>query len=173
MLGSASAPIRVEVFSDFECPACRAFHEQVLPMLVRDYVLPGKISFVSREFPLPIAEHKYSHEAANYATAAARLGKYQEVSDALFRSQMAWSMNGKWLETIKSVLSPVEQKRVDTLAKDSPVMLEVQRDVDDAHQLRITSTPTLVIWHGTKNYVFPGPSPSNYNLLRSLLDGIK
>jgi len=45
---------------------------------------------VSREFPLRM--HQYSREAANYATAAARLGKYQQVADALFLNQLVWEL---------------------------------------------------------------------------------
>jgi len=50
-LGSPSAPIRIEVFSDFECPACKGLHEQILPLVMKDYVIPGKVFLVSREFP--------------------------------------------------------------------------------------------------------------------------
>src|SRR5271157_2693353 len=86
-MGSPSAPIRIEVFSDFECPACKGLHEQILPLVFKDYVIPGKVCLVSREFPLPM--HPYSREAANYATAAARLGKYEQVANALFLNQAA------------------------------------------------------------------------------------
>ncbi len=173
MLGSADAPIRVEVFSDFECPACRAFHEQVIPLLMREYVLSGKISILFRAYPLPIPDHRYSRQAAIYSTAAARVGKYLEVSDALFRNQMTWAMNGKWWDTIASVLTPAEQKKVQELAKEPSVAAEVQRDVDLGQQMRINSTPTLVIWYRGKDYIFPGPSLGNYNLLRSLLNGLR
>ncbi len=54
-------------------------------MIVRDYVIPGKVVVISHEYPLNIADHKYSREAADYATAAARLDIYQPVADALFQ----------------------------------------------------------------------------------------
>src|SRR6516165_4902238 len=77
ILGSPSAPIVIEVYSDFGCPACRTFHDQMLPMIVKDYVYSGKVAVVNHEFPLNIPAHKHSREAANYATAAARLELYQ------------------------------------------------------------------------------------------------
>ena len=49
--GNPSAPIRLEIFSDFQCPSCKALHDQVLPQLIRDYVIPGKVFIVAREFP--------------------------------------------------------------------------------------------------------------------------
>ena len=29
-LGNAAAPVRIELYSDFECPMCKLFHESVL-----------------------------------------------------------------------------------------------------------------------------------------------
>ena len=34
-MGSPNAPIRIEVFSDFECPACKGLHEQILPLVIQ------------------------------------------------------------------------------------------------------------------------------------------
>jgi protein-disulfide isomerase len=167
-LGSPSAPIRIEVFSDFECPACKALHEQILPLVFKDYVIPGKVYVVSREYPL--AMHQFSREAANYATAAARLGKYQDVADALFKNQLVWEVNGKVWDTVAGVLTPAEAKKVQLLAKDPSVLSEVQRDVDAGKAAGINQTPTMIVTRGTNR--FPVTGAVNYNLLRSLLDGL-
>ena len=167
-LGSPNAPIRIEVFSDFECPACKGLHEQVLPLLMKDYIIPGKVFLVSREFPLRM--HQYSREAASYATAAARLGKYQQVADALFLAQVAWGASGKVWDTVAKVLTPVEANKVQLLAKDPAVLSEVQRDVDAGIAAGINQTPTMIVTHGTNR--FPVTGAVNYNLLRSMLDGL-
>ena len=167
-MGSPNAPVRIEVFSDFECPACKGLHEQILPLVFKDYVIPGKVYLVSREFPLPM--HQYSREAASYATAAARLGKYQQVADALFLNQVAWAANGKVWDTVANVLTPVEAKKVQLLAKDPSVMSEVERDVEAGRAVSINQTPTMIITRGAKSYPLAGTV--NYNLLRSLLDGL-
>jgi protein-disulfide isomerase len=172
VLGDPGAPVQIEVYSDFECPACKNFHENLLPMIVRDYVAPGKVCVIAREFPLNIPAHRFSREAANFATAAARVGKYQQVADTLFRNQASWSENGKIWETIAPVLAPAEQKRVQALAKDPGVTAEVQRDYDSALARRVNQTPTLMIRRGKREYTFAGPGPENYLLLRSLIDGL-
>ena len=169
ILGAPNAPIRIDVFSDFACPACKNFHEQTLPLIIQEYVTAGKAYVVNREFPLNIPEHKYSREAANYAAAAARLGIYQPVADVLFRNQMAWSASGKVWDTVASVLSPEQQKKVQALAKDPAVIAEVQRDVDAGTKERVSSTPTIFVTHGTQH--FPIAYPVNYGFLRSLLNG--
>lgn len=172
VMGSTSAPVAIEVYSDFECPACKGFHERLLPLLMRDYVVPGKAYVVSREFPLNIPAHKFSREAAYYATAASRIGKYQQVSDALFQNQQSWSATGRYWDVIAGVLSPADQKKVQALAKDPAVIAEVQSDVNNATMLKVSQTPTLYIRRGARQYAFPGPGPENYMLLKSLIDGL-
>jgi protein-disulfide isomerase len=169
-LGSPSAPVRLDIFSDFQCPACKGFHENLLPNIVRDYVVPGKVFLVSHEFPLPM--HPYSREAANYATAAARIGKYQQVAAALFKNQVAWSANGKVWDAVAAVLSPTEQKKVQELAKDPTVVGEVQQDVQFAQAQKVNQTPTVNVSRAGKAYAFPGPDPANYPLMKSLIDGL-
>jgi protein-disulfide isomerase len=169
ILGSPAAPVRIEVYSDFECPACRTFHEQLLPMIVRDYVMPGKVAVISHEYPLNIPDHKYSREAADYATAAARLDIYQPVSDALFHRQSEWINSGKVWETVASVLTPDQQKRVQALVKDPSVLTEVAHDVDAGNREPVKSTPTIILAYGTQRFQIPWPV--NYNFLRSLING--
>src|ERR1019366_6740709 len=81
-MGDPAAPILFEIYSDFSCPACKHLHDFVLPTIIQDYVRTGKAFLVFREFPLDIPAHKYSRPAAALAVAAARIGKYQTVSDA-------------------------------------------------------------------------------------------
>jgi phage terminase large subunit len=114
--------------------------------------------------------HQYSREAANYATAAARLGKYQQVADALFLAQSTWELNGKVWDTVANVLTPAEAKKAQALVKDPAVLSEVQHDVDLGVAAAINQTPTMIVSRGAKRYPLAGTV--NYTLLRSLLDGL-
>jgi protein-disulfide isomerase len=170
-LGSPTAPITIEVFSDFTCPHCRHFHETELPLLMQDYVVKGKVYVVNRDFPLTGPGHQYSREAATYATAAAHIGQYQKVADALFANQATWAMNGQVWPCVAAVLSPVDQKKVQALAKDPGVVAEVERELQEGLSSGVNSTPTLVVTRGGKR--FPMPSTVDYSLLRSFLDAPK
>src|SRR5947208_4789281 len=103
-MGVPTAPITMELYSDFMCPHCKHLHEDILPAIIVDFVKTGKVFLIFREFPLDIPQHVYSRAAANYATAAARVGKYQQVSDALFRYQTQWGTTGKVWETVATAL---------------------------------------------------------------------
>jgi protein-disulfide isomerase len=169
IFGNPAAPVRIEVYSDFQCPACKGFHEVLLPILMRDYVVPGKAYIYNHEFPLPM--HPHSRAAAQLATAAASIGKYSQVADVLFQQQASWGTSGKVWETVATVLTPAEQKKVQALAKDPATIAQVQAQVDAGKPI-INQTPTLVVIRGAKRYNFPGPDQNNYPLLRSLIDGL-
>ena len=109
-LGIPTAPVRIEIFSDFTCPHCKNMHETMLPQLMmKDYVNSGKVYVVDRCFPL--TGHQYSREAFGYAVAAARVGKYQPVADALYAQQATWAVNGQVWPVVASVLSPTKNRR--------------------------------------------------------------
>jgi protein-disulfide isomerase len=170
VFGNPSAPILIELYSDFQCPGCKGLHEQMLPLIMKDFVAPGKACLVSREFPLDRPDHAHSREAANYVTAAARLGKYQQVSDALFKNQASLALEGKVWEAVASVLTPAEQKKIQALAKDPAVLAEVARDVQAGQAVPITQTPTLIVTYRLKRYPFGGQP--NYDLFRHFLDDL-
>jgi protein-disulfide isomerase len=172
-LGSPTAPIVMEIFESFDCPHCKDLNETTLPLVIRDFVNTGKVYMVHREFPLSGQYHPNAREAAIYATAAGRIGKYEQVSDALFKNQMAWYMGAsKVWPTVANVLTPTEQKKVQELAKTPAVIAEVDREYQEGVNLGVNSTPTMVVTHGPQRFPIPAQQ-LNYGFLKSLIDGMK
>ena len=116
--GNPKAPVIMEVFSDFQCPACKRFHDEELPLIVKDYVNTGKAYLVYRYFPLP--QHTYGRKAAELVCACAEM-----ENDAPWRPICCSPSrtNGRWMASSTKLgypcLSPAEQKKLDTLAKDA------------------------------------------------------
>jgi len=169
-MGNPSAPILLELYSDFMCPHCKHLHEDILPAIILDFVKTGKAYLVFREYPLNIPQHVYARPAANFATAAARIGKYEAVSDALFKNQQNWGLTGKVWETIATVLSPQEQKQVKDLVNDPSVTGEVQHDVDRGMKAMVNQKPTMMVTYKLKQQ--PWSMWEDYNLFKGYLDGL-
>ena len=169
-LGNPSAPVMLEVYSDFTCPHCRVFHEQMLPQLKNDYMTNGKVYIVDRAFPLTGPGHEHSREAFAYAVAAARIDKYPQVADVLYQQQAQWAINGNVWAAVSSVLLPADQKRVQTLAKDPGVLAEVEAEYQEGVAAGVNQTPTLIVRVGNRTYPLP-PAP-DYRLLKSMIDGL-
>jgi protein-disulfide isomerase len=166
-LGNPAAPVRIEIFGDFTCIHCKALHETILPQLMKDYVVTGKVYIVDRAFPLQ--GHQYTREAFAFAVAAARVGKYQQVADVLFAQQSTWATNGNVWGTVASVLSPTEQKRVQELSKDPGVLAEIEAEYQEGVASGVNETPTMIVTAGGKR--LPLPNSPDYRFLKSMIDG--
>ena len=164
-LGSKSAPITMEVFEDFQCPACRNFYESSLKMVIDNYVNTGKVYLIHRDFPLDI--HPYSHDAARLANAAARLGQFEPVERALFDNQEKWSPNGNIDQAIATYFPPAEAKKFTSAFGRTRTSIE--RDRAMGVQRNVNQTPTVYITSHGKTEGLPGGGV-DYKLLKSYFD---
>lgn len=167
-LGVETAPIRAEIFSDYQCPACSAFFQEAVKPLIENYVNQGKVYLVHREFPLQ--GHQYARQAARYATAAASIGRYEDVAAALFEQQAFWSKDGNIERTLAGVLSPAELKKVRQLTQDPRTDAFIQKDVDDGTKAGIRQTPTMILTYRLRTYPLSGGL--KYSMLSRLLDSL-
>jgi protein-disulfide isomerase len=167
-VGNPAAPLRMDLYSDFTCPHCKLLHEQILSRIMTEYVSPGKAYLVFHEFTLTGPGHEHSKPASLYAAAAARIGKYQAVSDVLYRDQMSWAMTGKVWETVAPVLSPAEQKKVQTLFNDPSIAAEVQNDLSLGIAAHVDRTPTIIMTRKGKQT--PWFVWTDYSLFKSMVD---
>jgi protein-disulfide isomerase len=179
----------MEVFSDYMCPQCRNFYMNSLSYMMQDYVASGKVYLIHRDFPLPIAQHKYNWDAARWETAAARIGKFEEVDRALYISEPAWEADGDIQKTVASVLSPADlkrvQKQVAPCLNQTPVNLRpsasvgqscsldafINQDIALGKQVPVQATPTYVITN-KGNRLPAGSGFVSWPIMKQFLDSL-
>lgn len=84
-VGDPNAPIKIEEYSDFQCPFCRIFFENTEEALLENYVADGTVYFVYHSFGEFIGPE--SSAAAEAAYCAGDQGKFWEMHDILFANQ--------------------------------------------------------------------------------------
>ena len=143
--GKPSAPVKIEVFSDYQCPSCRDFYLGTMRSILTKYADAGKVCVVYREFPLNI--HPHAPEAARYAHAALQLGlrQWSEVTDALFMSQDRWAQDGKVEAVVASALMKEEMSRLRVALKNPAIDAAIARDIETGRRRQVTATPTFFI----------------------------
>ena len=164
--GSKTAPIVMEVFSDFQCPACKTLFITTNRQVMDNYVSTGKVYLIHRDFPLPM--HAHSQVAAQYNRAAAQIGKFEPVEQALFQNQEKWEQTGDVDGTVAAVLSSAEMTKVRALVKSGSLNAAIQKDVALGHFYNVNQTPTTV-FH-SKGQTFPYSGVMSYEILRNFLD---
>jgi protein-disulfide isomerase len=154
--GSLDAPIRIEVFSDFECPSCRELYLDVMRRVLVDYSGQNKVCLIYHEYPLKI--HRYSREAARYAEAVSRLGKEKllMVYDVLFMDQAQWSADGRVEASVAKALSRAELQTVKKFLQEPSIDAAIEKEVKLGENRQIRSTPTWFIYARGKDQKVEG-----------------
>jgi len=156
----------MEVYSDFQCPACKQLFKTTNQPLIDNYVNTGKVYLIHRDFPLPM--HSHSREAASYARAAAHIGKFETVEQALFQNQEKWEASGDVKGTVAAVLSAAEMKKVQALVDGKSLEPLIEKDKQAGQMIPVSQTPTTV-FH-CKGQTYPYAGVMSYDLLKQFLD---
>ncbi len=165
--GSKNAPVTMEVFSDFECPACKLLFITTIRRVMDTYVDSNQVYIIFRDFPLPM--HAYSRLAASYSRAAAHIGKCETTEQALFQNQEKWEATGDVKGLVASVLTPAEMKKVQALVDARTLEPLIDRDKQLGQAIPINQTPTTII-HTRDGQSYPVIGYVSYDVLKTLLD---
>jgi protein-disulfide isomerase len=167
-VGSATAPIMIDLFSDFQCPGCKVLHDGTLNAVIQDYVKSGKVVIVYHDFPLPM--HAHALEAARWANAAVSVHKYRQVGDAFFKTQAAWAASGDLRSVVASVLTPAEMAKVEALMKDPKFDDGISKDIQLGSKAGLQGTPTMIITRKLQTYTIS--KPVSYQIFSKMLDDL-
>jgi len=165
--GSKSAPVVMEIFSDFQCPACKQLFLTTTQKVMDNYVNTGKVYLIHRDFPLPM--HAYSRVAASYSRAAAHIGRCDEVEQAIFQNQEKWEMNGDIQGTVAAALSAAEMKKVQSLVEAKTFEPLIEKDKQLGMMIPVNQTPYSVL-HTKTGQTFPVVGYVSYDVLKTFLD---
>jgi protein-disulfide isomerase len=144
-LGPANATVTITEYASMTCPHCAAFNAEVFPKIKSEYIDPGKIRYVFREFPLDIKAAAGSMLSRCIAKDDA--GKYFAVTDLLFKQQADWVMKNT-TETLTRIgkQAGLSQQAVEDCLKDQALLDKIAADQKYASEvLKVDSTPTFFI----------------------------
>jgi protein-disulfide isomerase len=147
-LGRVDAPVRLDVWSDFQCPYCGQFARSYLPRLVSDFVAAGQLLIVPHD--IDIVGRGPGNESVGAAVAASCAGdqnRYWQYHDVLFWNQDGENRGGFSGARLEAM---ADRLRLDRGAWDScradPTRPNIVAATTSAARARgINSTPTLVL----------------------------
>lgn len=87
VLGGKNAPVTLEEFGDFQCPACGALFRE-LKRIESEY--GDKLRVIFRDYPIT-ERHKNAMPAARAAEAAGFQNKFWEMHDKIYETQADWA----------------------------------------------------------------------------------
>ena len=147
-VGSADAPVVMEVYSDFQCPACRTFVVNQLAGLVNEFVKPGILRIEARD--IVILERAGSEESLRLAVGAACAGeqdRYWQFHDIAFANQGRENQGDHDAAFIAQVadLAGVDRTAWDACIARDDVAAAIRSQTATSRSAGIGSTPTLLV----------------------------
>lgn len=136
--GPADAPVVIVEFSDYQCPYCQMWHQQVLPLLLSEY--EGKIRFIYRDFPL--GGHPEAQPAAEAANCAGDQDAYWQFQDSIFNGLQAYGRSAYEQYALDLNL---DMEEFTNCLDNRKHQAEVLEDYSDGISLGVQSTPTFFI----------------------------
>ena len=135
--GPKSAPVKVVVYSDFECPFCGRVNPS-LDQIKKEY--GDKVQVAFKHYPLPF--HRNAKPAAIASLAAHRQGKFWQMHDKLFENQRALSRDA--LVGYAKDLGLNVKKFAEDL--DDPSLAKwVDQDMAEGARIGVRGTPATFI----------------------------
>ncbi len=137
-IGPQDAPITIVEFSDYQCPFCRRWHQEVYEPLLAAY--PGKIKLVYRNLPLT-SIHPDAFGAAEAAMCAGEQDAYWPYHEKLFGSENL----GSQVYTQYAQQLSLDMDKFQTCLQTQKYKAAIEADSDFAVNLGVRSTPTFFI----------------------------
>jgi protein-disulfide isomerase len=147
-LGSESAPVVMELYADFQCPACRMFVTRHLSRLVAEFVEPGILRIEARDIAfLGRGSPDESVELAAGARCATEQDRYWQFHDYVYWNQGRENRgdhDATFIEQL-AVAAGLEPATYAACMGRQDVRSTIRRGTDAALAQGINSTPTLIL----------------------------
>jgi protein-disulfide isomerase len=145
-IGEDNAPVRIVVFSDFQCPACAQFAAFAIPYIKEQHVEPGTVRYVHYDFPL-VNIHPQAFLAARAGRCAHEQGRFWEYHDLLYAEQQSWSRQeeapARFVELAQQL--GLERATFESCLNSDRYAAEVTTNMRLGQSLGVPGTPTLYV----------------------------
>jgi len=166
--GDPNAKVRIDVYEDFQCPACRDYTQSLEPQIMRNEVTSGRVYYVFHSF-LVIDQatwdspKKESHQAANAAMCTADQNRFWDYHDILFNN---WTGENVGDDTDPRLIAYAQSLNLDmqkfnACFKANSFKAKIDADIAAGAKLGVDGTPSIFV-NGVQ--VTPGYMPT-YDLI--------
>ena len=147
-LGKADAPVLVEVYEDFQCPACKIYTEQIEPQVIQAFVVPGKVRYVFHQYPFLDDRQsvKESDQAANASLCAADQDRFWDYHAILYANseEFQGAFTDKRLEAYAQSVG-LDMDAFKQCYRDRRFKDQITEQQNQGSQAGVSGTPTVFV----------------------------
>lgn len=154
-VGDADAPVTIDVFEDFQCPACQLFTENIEPLVIQNLVESGQARYVFHNFPFldgnGAGSSGESDQAANASMCANEQGKFWEMHSILYANlggENQGAFSDRRLQAMAESIG-LDMSEFNSCFSANEYEAEIQADFDLGQEMGVSGTPTVFV-NGTQ-----------------------
>ncbi|WP_162937413.1 DsbA family protein [Indioceanicola profundi] len=140
--GNPDAPVTLIEYASLACSHCATFHKEIWPKLKAEFVDPGQVKLIFRDFPLN-APGLRAHQLARCAGEK----RFEGLKDVLFKSQATW-LNQDYEKRLAMVarMAGLTQAQFDACMADKQLEnFLIQSQATGGSKYNVNSTPTFIV----------------------------
>ena len=169
-MGSPDAPVKIDVYEDFQCSACANYTFEIEKQIIEELIPTGQVYYVFHQYPFldDRSTQKESDQAANASMCALEQGRFWDYHDMLYANQSGENLTGfsdKRLVAFAETLG-LDVKAFEDCFDENRYQADIDKDLAEGAALGVTGTPSVFV-NGTA--VMPGYVPS-YESIKAAVD---
>ena len=150
-IGDPNAPAVIEIFEDFQCPACQYFSESVEPVIIQYLVETGKARLVFRNYPFidgdGASNGGESDQSGNAAMCANEQDKFWEMKEILYANwngENQGNLSNRRL-TAMAEAAGLDMDTFNSCFSDNKYRDDIQADFELGQEYGASGTPSAFV----------------------------
>ena len=158
ILGNPDAKISIVEFGDYQCTFCYKFHDDTMKMILKQYVVDGKVNFVYKDFPLNGPPSIMASEASYCAQEQGKFWKYHDLIYENWEGENTGWLTRDALDRFAEDVQ-LDLSEFNSCMNDSKYRQKVLETEQFAREINIDATPSFIIFNDTNAYRIIGAQP--------------
>ncbi|MCC6957916.1 MAG: thioredoxin domain-containing protein [Anaerolineales bacterium] len=147
-LGDPNAKVKIELFEDFQCSACKNYAKEIEPLVISQIIAPGLAYYQFHHFPFldDRSADKNSDRAALASECAAEQNRFWDYKQILFANQtgLPGQFSDIRLEAFADSLK-LDMNAFKSCVKTAKYQSKIDADLQLVSERGVTGTPSVFV----------------------------
>ena len=146
-IGNPDAPVKVDVWEDFQCSGCLSYSENLEPQILKTYVETGKVYYTFHFYPFIDGGQGESDDSANAAMCAAAQERFWDYHATIFANwigENAGSFTKARLTAFAQNIG-LDMTAFNKCFQENTYSAQIQQDISLGTSLGVPPTPGIFV----------------------------
>jgi len=146
-LGDPNAPVKIDVWEDYQCSGCFYYSENIEPLIIQNYVEKGKVYYTFHFYPFISGTSGESQQSANAAMCALEQGRFWDYHNILFTNWIGENVGSFTDARLVAMATSIglDMTAFNQCFQADPYADQINQDFQAGQNMGVSRTPTIFI----------------------------